>query len=99
MSFPANGDAKLDVRVLGEECDVLWKNCVVEAWGPSGNQYAWAGGTFDLSTILGGGALPPWYGTGVTPPAGHDGYFVLSTGDTYVRFLVLATVDIRIDWP
>jgi hypothetical protein len=100
MSFPANGDAKLDVRVLAEECDMLWKNCVREAGSqPSHDQYAYAGGSFDLSTILGGGALPPWYGTGVTPPAGYDGYFVLSTGDTYVRFLVLATVDVRIDWP
>ncbi|MGH3071960.1 MAG: hypothetical protein ACRDNB_06780 [Gaiellaceae bacterium] len=100
MVLPANGDAKLDVRVLAEECDnVLKKNCLVEAGGPSVNQYAYAGGTFDLSSILAGGALPPWYGTGVAPPAGHDGYFVLSTKDTYIEFLVLATVDIRIDWP
>ena len=46
-------------------------------------------GTFDLSTILAGGALPPWYGTGVTPPAGHDGYFSSSTNGTYIKFLVL----------
>lgn len=100
MLFPANGDAKLRVSVLAEECDVPQKrNCRVEAWGPSGNQYAYARGTFDLSTILAGGALPPWYGTGVTPPAGHDGYFILSTSGTYIKFLVLATVDIQIEWP
>lgn len=100
MVLPANGDAKLDVRVLAEECDnVLKKNCLVEAGGPSVNQYAYAGGVFDLSDILAAGALPPWYGTGVAPPAGHDGYFVLSTSGTYIEFLVLATVDIRIDWP
>lgn len=99
MSFPANGDAKLDVKVVGEECDVLFKNCVVEYGGPSGNQYASARAELDLSTVLDRGAQGAWQGTGVTAPAGHDGYFVLGTGDTYVRFLVLATVDLRIDWP
>ena len=100
MLLPANGDAKLEVRVLAEECDVPQKrNCVVESQTPSGHQSASAGGTFDLSTILAGGALHPWYGTGVTPPSGHDGYFVLSTSDTYIKFLVFATVDIQIDWP
>jgi hypothetical protein len=99
MSFPADGDAKLDVKVIGEECDVLFKNCVVESGLPSGNQYASARAELDLSTVLDRGAQGAWQGTGVTAPAGHDGYFVLSTGDTYVRFLVLATVDLRIDWP
>ncbi|MGZ8781984.1 MAG: hypothetical protein ACXWZB_00640 [Gaiellaceae bacterium] len=99
MSFPADGDAKIDVKVVGEECDVLFKNCVVEAGLPSDNQYANARGETDLSTILDAGAQNAWQGTGVAAPAGHDGYFVLGTGDTYVRFLVLATVDLRIDWP
>jgi hypothetical protein len=99
MSFPADGDAKLDVMVIGEECDVLFKNCVVESGLPSGNQYASARAELGLSTILDRGAQGAWQGTGVTAPAGHDGYFVLSTGDTYVRFLVLATVDVRVDWP
>ena len=99
MSFPANGDAKLDLRVLGEECDVLFKNCVVESGQPSGNQYAYARAVLDLSSVLDRGALHAWAGTGVSAPSGHDGYFVLSTGDTYVGFLVLATVDLRIDWP
>lgn len=100
MLLPANGDAKLDVRVLADECDtVLKKNCLVEAGGLQSHHDAAAGGSFDLSEILADGALPPWYGTGVAPPAGHDGYFVLSTSGTYVEFLVLATVDIRIDWP
>jgi hypothetical protein len=96
---PANGDAKLSLGVLAEECDDAWRNCVIESNSPSGNQTARAGGTFDLSTILAGGALHPWHGTGVTPPPGHDGYFILSTSGTYIKFLVLATVDIQIDWP
>ena len=100
MLLPANGGAKLAVHVLADECDAaLKKNCVVEAGGIGSDHDASAGGSFDLSEILEDGALPPWYGTGVTPPAGHDGYFVLSTRETYVEFLVLATVDIRIDWP
>jgi hypothetical protein len=100
FSVPASGDAKLKVQVLAEECDVPQKrNCVSETWGPSGVQYTFAGGTFDLSTILAGGALHPWHGTGVSAPAGHDGYFVLSATDDYIKFHVLATVDIQIDWP
>jgi hypothetical protein len=101
LLLPANGDAKLRVVVLAEECDghAQMRNCVLESGAASGNQTALAGGTFDLSTILAGGALHPWYGTGVTPPPGHDGYFVLSTSGTYIKFLVLATVDIQIDWP
>ena len=71
----------------------------MESGSSSGFQTATAGGTFDLSTILAGGALHPWYGTGVSPPPGHDGYFILSTSGTYIKFLVLATVDIQIDWP
>ena len=97
LLLPANGDAKLSVKVFAQECDE--RKCVMESGVSSGFQTAMAGGTFDLSTILAGGALHPWYGTGVTPPAGHDGYFVLSTSGTYIRFLVLATVDIQIDWP
>jgi hypothetical protein len=98
--LPANGDAKLRVSVRAQECDVPQKrNCVFESGSPSDNQTAVAGGTFDLSTILAGGALHPWYGTGVSAPAGHDGYFILSATDDYIKFLVLATVDIQIDWP
>ena len=97
LLLPANGDAKLTVKVFAQECDE--RKCVMESGSSSGFQTAMAGGTFDLSTILAGGALHPWYGTGVTPPAGHDGYFILSTSGTYIEFLVLATVDIQIDWP
>ena len=63
----------------------------------AGGGPALAGGTFDLSTILAGGALHPWHGTGVTAPAGHDGYFVISATEDYIKFHVLATVDIQID--
>jgi hypothetical protein len=102
FSFPvsANGDAKFDMSMLGEECDaVLKKNCILEASGPSIMQYAIAGGRFDVSDILSHGALPGWYGTGVAAPAGHDGYFVFGTTDKYVKFYVLATLDIDVDWP
>ena len=99
LSVPANGDAKFKLQVLAEECDKQKWNCVSETWGPSGTQHTYAGGTFDLSTILAGGALHPWHGTGVSAPAGHDGYFILSATDDYIKFLVLATVDIQIDWP
>lgn len=96
----ANGNATFDLSMLGEECDeVFKKNCTLEAWGPSINQYAIAGGRFDVSDLLTQGALPAWYGTGVTPPAGHDGYFVFGTTDKYVKFLVMATIDITVDWP
>jgi hypothetical protein len=30
---------------------------------------------------------------------GHDDYFILNTSGTYIKFLVLATLDIRIDGP
>lgn len=96
--FPANGDAKAEVSVAVEECDgyVFMKNCVVET-NPNG-QWAMAGGTFDVSDLL-SPALPGWYGTGVAEPVGHDGYFVFGTTDTSVKFLVLATIDLDVEWP
>jgi hypothetical protein len=79
---------------------VLKKNCLLEAGGGNKmDQWAQAGGMFDVSTLLSQGALPSWYGTGVTPPAGHDGYFVFGSTDRYVKFLVLATIDIQVHWP
>ena len=67
--------------------------------GPSGGLNARCRRTFDVSDILAGGALPGWYGTGVSAPAGHDGYFVFGTTDKYMKFLVLATIDIQVNWP
>jgi hypothetical protein len=100
FTVPANGDGRFSMSMLGEECDaVLEKNCIIEASGQSGGQYAEAGGSFRVAELLEGGALPPWYGTGVEAPAGHDGYFVLGTTEKYVKFLVLATVDLETDWP
>jgi hypothetical protein len=96
----ANGDAEFFMSMVGEECDaVLKKNCILEAGtGPTLDQWAAAGGVFDVSDLLEGDALPGWYGTGVTPPAGFDGYFVFGTTDRYVKFLVLATIDLHVDW-
>lgn len=96
----ANGGSKFEMSMLGEECDAaLKKNCDLEAWGPNAMQYAIAGGRFDVSKILSQGSLPGWYGTGFTAPAGYDGAFVFGTTDEYVKFLVLATIDINVDWP
>jgi hypothetical protein len=97
----ANGDAEFEMSMYGEECDsILKKNCKQEANAThSFDQWARAGGVFDVSDLLAGDALPGWYGTGVTPPAGHDGYFVFGTTDEYVKFLVLATIDLEVHWP
>jgi hypothetical protein len=101
----ANGDAEFSVEMLGEECDELnKKNCVLEAnedgyVGATFPQWAIAAGHFDVSELLKPSALPGWYGTGVTPPAGHDGYFTFETTDHYVKFRVLATIDLDVDWP
>jgi hypothetical protein len=96
----ANGNPELRIFVNAQECDaVLMKNCLVEASAPEAVHDARAGGAFSLSQLLGGGALPGWYGTGVQQPAGHDAYVVFSTTQHYVKFLVLATVDVDVDWP
>jgi hypothetical protein len=96
--FPANGDATLDVHASAEECDgpVYMKNCKVEP--ELGGQYTYVGGKFRLADIL-AGSLPGWYGTGVSQPAGHDGYFAFGPGSKYVKILVLATVDLDYEWP
>jgi hypothetical protein len=99
LSFPANGDAKLDVEVTAEECDVAnKKHCVAEVEAPTDGQFARVGGRFDLGDLL-DPAMPGWYGSGVTPPPGHDGYFMFGPGNRYVKILVLATVDVHYDWP
>ncbi|HEY7604598.1 MAG TPA: hypothetical protein VH760_10080 [Gaiellaceae bacterium] len=96
--FSANGDARLDVHVSAEECDghTYMKNCEVEQ--DLSGQHTFVGGNFRLADIL-SGALPGWYGTGVSQPAGHDGYFVFGPGSDYVKIQVLATVDLDYDWP
>jgi hypothetical protein len=104
--FSANGDARLDVLVTAEECDgVIFKNCRTEA-SPTdkyedanlSGQHTTVGGSFKLSDIL-SGSLPGWFGTGVTQPAGHDGYFIFGPSNDYVKIQVLATVDIDYEWP
>ena len=96
----ANGDAEFTVEMVGEECDAVFKkNCLIEAGSYTNfSQWASAKGRFDVSELL-SPALPGWYGTGVSEPAGHDGYFVLGTTDQYVKFLVLGTIDLHVDWP
>jgi hypothetical protein len=96
---PANGDASFRVFVSASECDaVFMSNCLLEATDGEYCGDACAGGTFRLEDVL-SGALPGWYGTGASQPAGHDGYFAFQTGSTYVKFLVLATVDVEVEWP
>ena len=96
----ANGDAEFSMEMVGEECDALFKkNCVREAFAHhTFDQWASASGRFDVSELL-KPSLPGWYGTGVSEPAGHDGYFVFGTTDQYVKFLVLGTIDLHVDWP
>lgn len=100
FTVSANGDAEFSMGMTGEECDaVLKKNCVQEAFADhTFDQWARAAGRFDVSDLL-KPSLPGWYGTGVSEPAGHDGYFVFGTTDQYVKFLVLATIDLHVDWP
>lgn len=100
FEISADGDAEFDMEMVGEECDKLSKkNCLVER-GTKRNFDDWAsaGGRFDVSQLLEQGAQPGWFGTGVAAPAGHDGYFVFGTTDRYVKFLVLATIDLDVDW-
>jgi hypothetical protein len=96
--FSANGDAKLDVHVSAEECDghTYMKNCEVEE--SLSGQHTYVGGNFRLADIL-SGAVPGWYGTGVSQPPGHDGYFVFGPADDYVKIQVFATVDFDYEWP
>ena len=85
----ANGDAEFSMDVVGQEWDTVLKTDTAKA-----------AGRFDVSDLLKPGALPGgWQGTGVTAPVGHDGYFVFGTTDKYVKFLVLATIDLDVDWP
>jgi hypothetical protein len=84
----ANGDAEFSMEMIGRDWDGF------DAHGAS------AAGRFDVSDLLKPGALPGgWQGTGVTAPAGHDGYFVFGTTEKHVKFLVLATIDLNVDWP
>jgi hypothetical protein len=88
VQVSANGDAEFTLELIGRD----WDNFDADA--------ASAGGRFDVSDLLKPGALPGgWQGTGVTAPAGHDGYFVFGTTDESPKFLVLATIDLNVDWP
>jgi hypothetical protein len=84
----ANGDAEFSLEMIGQEWDTALDR-----------DAASAAGRFDVSELLKPSPVPGWQGTGVTAPAGHDGYFVFGATDTYVKFLVLATIDLNVDWP
>lgn len=83
----ADGDAEFSMEMMCREWDTTLDT-----------DSATAAGRFDVSALLELSALPGWHGTGVTPPAGHDGYFVFGTTDKYVKFLVLGTIDLNVDW-
>jgi hypothetical protein len=88
------------ISVTADECDaVRLKNCPIEAG--LGDYDAIAGGSFNfVNLLLGGNALPAWYGTGVSAPAGHDAYLVVGSGNGgEVEFLALATLDLHVKWP
>lgn len=96
-----DGHRKLDVSVLGVECDgVLMKNCVVEAGHTASGEYAGdtyvnAKAAFGLPALINPeGALPPGYGTGL--PAGHDGYLIWESTSYDLKFRVYATVDFEV---
>ena len=96
-----DGHRKLDVAVLGVECDGgLMKNCVIEAnryesGEYAGDTYVLARAAFDLPSLIDpNGALPPGYGTGL--PAGHDGYLIWENTSYDMKFRVYATVDFEV---
>jgi hypothetical protein len=107
FSVAANGSAKLELAVLGFECDnaLLMKNCIVEGhlertldWGGGSygeDDYAWAGGSFDVDALLAGDALPPGYGI----PGGHDTYVTFETAAHQLKFRVYAYIDVHYEWP
>jgi len=103
----ANGrDPRLDLRVLGLECDgpARMTNCAREPWSAlpagggdwGGNDYAVAGGLIPLSATLTAGAVPPRLGTSM--PAGHNGYFAFETTEHHLKFRVYAYVDVFYAW-
>jgi hypothetical protein len=102
----ANGtDPVFEMGTLGAECD--WqqlKNCVLESgWFPQtgggeigggyiNGDWAAAGGTFHLNSLLDSAGLPATYGMDL--PAGHDAYFAYSTTSHYLKFEVYGYLDV-----
>lgn len=86
----------LELDVAGYECDwTLLKNCVTEAGESFGNANdGRATLQFDVRDAMGGGALPPGYGSDL--PAGHDAYPIWETTSDSLKFRVYATVDLRL---
>lgn len=108
---PADGDAAIDIRVRGTECDAPGiRNCASEAlpsssaspaWatgsGSSGrDDWAWARGAWTLGQLRAPSVLPPWFGGGATPPPGHDHHVMFETTGTTPAFRVMATVDLQV---
>ncbi len=102
IRVPIDGRARIDLDVLGVECDgvLLMKNCVVEGgrWSTeqyAGDTYVATRTTFDVrKAFLPSGALPGNYGTGL--PAGHDAYVVWETTEHSLKYRVYATVDVAV---
>jgi hypothetical protein len=102
----ANGtDPVFEMGTLGAECDWMqMKNCATEtSWFPKSGggeigggyttgDWAAAGGTFHLNTLLDSAGLPAKYGTDL--PAGHDAYFAYSTTSHYLKFDVYGYLDV-----
>jgi hypothetical protein len=85
--LPLPADGAIHLRVSAEEHDGLsWDN----------HESATAEVKTTVKGLMAPTALPPWYGTGVTMPAGHDAYAVFATPPGPVRFRVFATVDLHV---
>jgi hypothetical protein len=104
----ANGtDPEFEMGTLGAECDwQQLRYCVLESgWSPHtgggeigggigrrGGDYATAGGTFHLNSLLDSGGLSSTYGMDL--PAGHDAYFAYQTTSHYLQFRVYGYLDV-----
>lgn len=92
--LPVNGSARLALEVESAECDAARiSTCHV---GRRGTVFAAAAGSWTLRDLPKAGALPPWSGTGVAPPAGHDHYVVLQDLSGPLQFQALAMIDVRV---
>jgi hypothetical protein len=104
----ANGtDPVFEMGTLGVECDwQQMRYCALESgWfphggggevggaiGSHGGDWAAAGGTFHLNSLLANSALPATYGMDL--PAGHEAYFAYATTSHHLKFRVYGYVDV-----
>ena len=115
FDLPADGDAKLDVGVLAEECDDFlsscnknWvsDNCDIVLVDPTAANLVPHDSGCDTAYIGGSFDLQDILHDTSLPPSygtgvteGHDGYFTFGPGERYVKILALATVDMHYHWP